>query len=258
MQLQQALRAAQARIAYQRAQRLGSEKVRLAAADRALAEGKRTVAINLYLQLAASRSRTTFTNTARERIATLQSEARQQHDALQERLSSSLSQQPEKVASIFVEYRALANEYARLPEVRKEIKRQLNRHRRDPAVTAILNEPAAAQLVAEAVQMESQGQICCAYQCYLEAEKLLPAASAVSARDRLAELTTNPQVVADAQRCADLQWCHRKFQQAERLVADHPEKARELFAQILLRAAPDTTIHNAASQRIARLRATRS
>ncbi len=96
--------------------------------------------------------------------------------------------------------------------------------------------------------------MCCAYLTYQEASKLAPAACcAIKANERLNTLNADPEVVASAERCRKLQECHHTYRRAERLIAVRPERAAELFREVLDKAPPDTEIHVAARKQLAAL-----
>ena len=79
----------------------------------------------------------------------------------------------------------------------------------------------------------------------------MPAPSAVQAGFRFAELAEDPQVVASAQACRELKWCHQAYVRAERLLSGKPEAANEIFAEIVRRAPEDSEVYRAATRALA-------
>ncbi len=250
-----ALARARAVAAVKQAQYLGSDRARLAAADEARQDGRIDIATNLYRRLAGSRPQNEASKAAKERLALLQNEARDKLHELDEKLGSGAARYltEDEVRATFAQYRPLARAYRRVPAVGSEIRRSLARQERNPVHAAILNEPEAAELWDKGRDLEQQGQACCAYHCYREAAKLLPAKSARAAGDRLAQMEQDEQLVARAKVCAELQWCNKRYRQAEFIAEKRPERARRLFSEIVTRSPSDTAIHRAAALKVARL-----
>jgi len=113
--------------------------------------------------------------------------------------------------------------------------------------------PADCGLWDDAQALEEKGQVCCAFLLYEVAVRKLPAPSARAAEQRLAQLRTDPQQVAAAEACRSLQWCHQQYRTAERVARVSPQRARELFEQIVERAPADSPVHAAARAEVARL-----
>ena len=61
-------------------------------------------------------------------------------------------------------------------------------------------------------------------------------------------------LVAAAESCRELQWCHRTYRLADRLVRSKPDRASELFAEIVKRSPQDSEIHRDAQARIEELK----
>ena len=83
---------------------------------------------------------------------------------------------------------------------------------------------------------------------------MLPAPSASSARQRLEQLKRDPQNIVAAEACRNMQWCHQQYRLAERVAQVAPERARELFVQIVERAPADSTIYAEARKQLDQLR----
>jgi hypothetical protein len=155
-----------------------------------------------------------------------------------------------RIPAIFREYDRLIAKYGELPAVGADIKAHVAKLRRQPAYAAVLNEPAAAALWKQGGQYERDNHLCCAYWTYKKAAELLPAPSAVLANNRFTDLAKKPQVVASAESCRNLKWCHQAYLRAQRLLEARPERAKEIFAEIVARAPEDSEVHRAAKRRI--------
>ena len=64
----------------------------------------------------------------------------------------------------------------------------------------------------------------------------------------------DPEIVASAAACRELQECHKIFSRAEKLSKLRQARAKELFAQIVERAPEDSELHRAALLHIQELR----
>jgi len=157
------------------------------------------------------------------------------------------------IESAFREYENLSRKYAYVPAAGDKIAFHVKKQRQVPEFSEVLNEPEAIALLGMARQHESQNQLCCAYLAYESAVRLVPAPSAVQAGQRLAQLRKDPDVVASAEACSELQWCHKTFRHAETLAEVSPKRARELFSKIVRRAPSDTQVHRAARKRLQQL-----
>ena len=122
--------------------------------------------------------------------------------------------------------------------------------RRQPEYASVLNELAAKSLWELGQEHERDDQLCCAYWVYKRAAELTPAPSAVLAKNRFAELDKDPQVVASAEKCRTLQWCHQAYLRADRLLELKPERATELFAEIVSRAPKDSEVYREAKKHV--------
>lgn len=69
----------------------------------------------------------------------------------------------------------------------------------------MLNESKARELWEVAQQHEEAEAPCCAFWAYRDAAKLAPAPSAERAGQRLAQMQQDPQIVASAEACRQLQ-----------------------------------------------------
>jgi hypothetical protein len=242
------------------------------------------VAARMYERVALSRPRTNVTTAAQQRLTQIQAAAQSKLDRMDDRLASlarkakakgtapsdsknvpyglqsvsSASQitgtDAEEVTRLFAEADNLILEYAGVDSIEKKLTQRVDRLRRQEPFAAVLQEPAAGQLW-ELGQKHEQQQLCCAFLAYEQAAKLAPAPSGEKAKARARELQeTNPSLVAEVRACLALQLCHEKYRRAMALKETLPERAREYLAEIIERAAPDTTIHKAAREQIAMLR----
>jgi hypothetical protein len=138
-----------------------------------------------------------------------------------------------------------------LPRVGPHIKSHVAKLRRAAQYAAVLNEPAAASLLELARKYEGENHLCCAYWVYKQAAELVPAPSALSAKERYAELALDANVVASAEICRELKWCHQAYVRAEALRKVKPEAAKDVFAQIVARAPHDSEVYLAAKKEVA-------
>lgn len=244
---------------------------RLAAADQARKEGDVTVASRMYMSLARATRQSTTAAGAKQRLADLATEAREKLGQIDTRLAEGHDAQsrsriyvPEGapvdlqpplawedlVATTFREYDQLAESYGSVPAVKHELSAHVRKQRHRPEFAAVLDEPEARTLWELAQQHEQEDQACCAYWVYRQAARLAPAPSGQRARDRFARMEQDPQLVASAETCRELQECHKLYRRAERLTKARPGRARELFAQIVQRAPDDSEVFRAAKSQI--------
>lgn len=155
-----------------------------------------------------------------------------------------------RIVAIFRDYDRLIAKYGELPVVGPEIKAHVAKLRHQPEYAVILNEPAATALWKLGRQYERDDHLCCAYWTYKEAAELQPAPSAVLASNRFDELAKKPQVVASAESCRELKWCHQAYLRADRLLKVRPDSAKEIFAEIVRRAPEDSEVYLAAKERM--------
>jgi hypothetical protein len=146
----------------------------------------------------------------------------------------------------FEDYDEIQAKYANVPAAKRAITAHVARQRRQPQYAAVLNEERAKQLLELAQRHEQCEELCCAYWVYQEAARLVPAPSALQARQRFDGLAADPEVIRSAQVCRELRWCHSAFERAEMLVKVKPESARDLYGEILRRAPEDSEVHRAA------------
>ncbi len=242
-----------------------SNPKRLAVADQALQEGDIDLACIIYTRLAVSRPRTTVTEEAKQRIADLQRQARQELKEIDAMLTGQTAGAPaipglipvgsgkeweDRVVKAFQQYDRLAQKYARLPVVGDEITKHLTRQRGRPTYAAVLNEAKARSLWELAQRYEQRDHQCCAYLVYEEAARLVPAPSARLAQERFAKMSEDPQIVASSESCRELQWCLETYLRAEQLAGQRPDRAKALFQQIAQRAPEDSEVYRAARKRI--------
>jgi|GEM_PF-1779409 len=235
----------------------GAAAQRLAAGDRARDAGDIRLATMVYVRLAASRPPNLSSKTARDRLAQLAEEARQKIQAVDARLagetslsrvspgesanSASPTRLPaETILRAFEDYDEIASQYGKVPEVRREITSHLAKQRRKGEYAAVLNEAPAKELWEMGQQYEKDDQRCCAYWAYQEGARLVPAESALRAKQRFEAMKEDEQLVQSAKTCRELRRCHEIYRTATMLAEVKPDRALELYADILRRA-PETS-----------------
>lgn len=242
---------------------------RLDRAERFYKSGEIVVASRLYASVARSRPKTTMTEKARRCLDDLAEEAR---DKLG-KIDATLSEQSQAISpgerfnaqrwpdgwqdavtAAFQQYNQIVKDYRAVPAVKNELRLHVSKQRREREYAAVLNEPEAKTLWDLAKQHEQEDEACCAYWVYQRASKLRPAPSAQQASDRLAQMQQDSNLVAAAERCREMQQCHKIYRLADRLVRSKPERARELFAEIVQRSPQDSEIHRDARERIEDIR----
>lgn len=248
-------------------QQAATSSAQLQAAERASNEGDLQVASRIYVSLILRQQGSPEAAQARQKLAQLAAEARQKLKQVDARLNEKgniLSPgessdpggppTPQQIATrweklvveAFREYDRLAEDYSGVPEVKGELKKHVAGQRRLPEFAAVLNEPEAKTLWEEGQRREEEDQLCCAYWVYKEAAGLVPAHSAERARRRVAEMQQDPEIVAAAAACRELQECHKIYDRATRLIEARPARAKELFAQVVDRAPPDSELYRSA------------
>ena len=243
-----ALRAIQAQLRRQAA----SDEARLAAAQAAREAGDIRRATVFYRSLAFKKPPTEQSTSAKDALDELQQEGRKLLGEVNYDMAKGDMAKGD-MAEAFARLRRLARDYGTVPEVGREIRSTMNRARRRDDVAAVLNEPNAKQFFSEGQKHEQSGSMCCAYLTYEEAIKLAPAPSALAAKARFDQLSQDAKLVESAERCRNLQQCHRTYRRAERLVKVRPRRAAELLEEVLERAPHDAEIHLAARQQLAML-----
>lgn len=244
---------------------------RLTAAEQAYQDGKILVASRIFMSVANARPPTPVSQQAKQRLEGLADESLQKLNDIDTRLRAAAAEYSpselqgldaplpdpwqEAVKAAFVEYDALCEQYAAVPRMRGKLKGEVAERRRRSEYAAVLNEPRAAALCEVARQHEQQQQGCCAYWVYHEAAQLMPAPSARHAAEQVARMTADPQLMAAAAACRQLQECHQLYNRAESVMRTWPARAEQLLAQIIDTAPADSEIHRAARERIQTLRA---
>jgi hypothetical protein len=254
-QLQAAAEAQAARVLRE----MANAAQRLQAGDRAYQEGDIRLASRIYVGLAGSRRPDPITLQARERLTRLSDMAREELDEVDAKLvpmplmpdGSAHAPNPDplpadQVLEAFEDYDEIQAKYANVPAAKRAITAHVARQRRQPQYAAVLNEERAKQLLELAQRHEQCEELCCAYWVYQEAARLVPAPSALQARERFDCLAADPEVIRSAQVCRELRWCHSAFERAEMLAKVKPESARNLYGEILRRAPEDSEVHRAA------------
>lgn len=257
------------------ARKYAGDAARLNAADRSYSDGDVMVASRLYVSLALARGNTAVSTKARQRLNRLAADAREKVKKIDDELAAGLSGMSpseslglnasqdaaasdggwsDQVQSAFDHYDQIVEDYGGVPAVKRELKSHVAGQRRRPEFARVLDEPEAATLLDIARKHEQEDHACCAYWVYKEAAQLTPAPSARIAQARYDEMQQDPQVVAAAERCRQLQECHRLYRRAEMLTEMRPERARELFVQIVDTAPEESEVCRAAREKIAMLR----
>jgi hypothetical protein len=236
---------------------------RLAAGDRAYEEGDIRLATQIYVRLMASRPPSPSSKSAKERLAKLAEEARQKIKAVDATLAGETSPSrvspgesanstaparlaPETILKAFADYDEIASQYGKVPEVKKEITSHVAKQRRQAQYAAVLNESRAKELWELGQQYEKDDERCCAYWAYQEGARLVPAESALRAKERFEEMKKDPEVVEAAKTCRELRRCHEIYRTATILAEVRPDRARELYADILRRAPESSEIYRLA------------
>jgi hypothetical protein len=239
-----------------------SDANRFAAAERVRSEGDIDLACRLYLRVARRRLASPWKLSAKQRLVELDAEARGKLSDVEKKLADCDEDIPisqltdgmiQQVADCMGALDELADQYGRVPNAGAEIKSVLAKQQKRPLVRAVLREPEANYLWVAAQELERKGQVCCAFQLLEKAVRQLPAPSAEVAQQRLEQLKADPQIVADAETCRSLQWCHLKYRTAVRVAKAQPLKARKIFQQIVQRSPADSEVHLAAKDQILRL-----
>ena len=247
---------------------------RMKLAQDAYDRGDIKVAARIYMKLSVSRPPNEVNDTAKERLKTLADDAYARQAKIDDTLSArdmkfSLyelyedrgdGETDEKIADwektvrqAFRNYNELVEDYEVLPAVSKKLKSNVKAQRHRPEIAVVLNEPEAKTLYEAGQQHETDGHACCAYWAYRQAAQLAPAPSGRKAQARAETLAKDPETMAAARTCRELQHCHQLYASAERLMNDKPDHARELFAEIVDRAPSDSEVHRAAKEQLAGL-----
>jgi len=226
---------------------------RLEGAEAAMQEGDISTAGLIFTRLAARRPSTKTTETAKERLAQLRELAKQEVTAIDEHLAAlgqsyaQSANDPQavpntaEIAEAFKDYARLVRQFRNVPGINLET--HVRKQSVKPHFAVVINEPSARQLWELGQQQEEEGFACCAVRVYEKAAQLVPAPSARSAVERLGVLKKDPQVVASVSICRELEWCHRTYSKAERLLEFKPTEARQLFTEIVRRAPKTSEVY---------------
>jgi hypothetical protein len=250
---------AQALREYSRAYRIKTDAARFAAAEEALAKQDVEVAYRLYLRVASAQNTAPQTLQSRQRLEEIRRQGETQLQRLEGELPSivdalkaaSFDFAAQEAAELRLtawqeEFHGFVLQYGDIDAFTTRINTFLRKQQKEYGAT--LNEPEARRLLAAAQALEGNGELCCAFYVYEQAVALRPAAV------RYGEVVQRASIVAAAEQCRKLQWCHDKFQEASRLVKDDPAEARSLFFQVVQRSPADSTVHIAAREQLAALR----
>jgi hypothetical protein len=239
------------------------EAQRMSRAQEQFDKGNIAVAFRLYAGIASARQTTQNTSVAKDRLDVIRTDGRKKCDEIDGRLDDLVRRMnnvsnPEEAPSapgevileVFQDYKQLMKQYQQISPFGSWLAQHVAKQRARPECAAVLNEPQAAELLELGQTHEENDQLCCAYRSYEKAVKLLPAPSAQTAQSKFQKMKENPQIVASAKSCAELEWCHRTFARAEKIADISPERARELFSQIVERSPADSAVHRAAADRM--------
>jgi hypothetical protein len=229
--------------------------------------GDMRIAARLYQRIALSRPRTEVTTAAQQRLSQIQGTAQSKLQALEDQLNSLSGRaagvpsalqnarlDAEQVTRIFDDLDKLAVEYAGVDSIENKIQERVDKLRKQKPFAAVLQEPAANELLKVGQKHEEGQRQCCAYLAYEQAANLAPAPSGEQAKTRLRILQADKSIVAEANTCRNLQLCHEKYRRALAIKATVPDRARAYLSEIIELASPDTSIHKAAREQIAMLR----
>lgn len=236
---------------------------RLAAGDRAYAEGDIRLAAQIYVRLAVSRPPSPSSKSAKDRLAKLAEEARRKIQAVDATLAGETSLArvspgesansaaparlpPETILKAFEDYDEIVSQYGKVGAAGTEITSHVRRQRRQAEYAAVLNESRAKELWELGQQYEKDDEPCCAYWAYQEGARLVPAESALRAKGRFEEMKKDPELVESAKTCRQLRRCHELYRTATMLADMRPDRARELYADILRRAPESSEIYRLA------------
>lgn len=240
-----------------------SDAARLNLADRFYGEGNIRAAATLYARVAMARPATPASLAAKHRLNRIREEARNRSSTIDARLKEAAeaispsdlvdgaTEAAAALQPLFDDYAKLVDQYGAVAGVGSYLKKHVAAQRRKPEYAAVLNEAEARKFWDAGQARERDNELCCAYWFYTEAARLIPARSALLARSRLDEMKADPAIVAAAQTCRELQWCHDAFQRATMLRDDRPERARELLTEITARSPADSEVHRAARDKLA-------
>ena len=191
-----------------------SDPKRLDAADQLLQDGDLNTACLIYVRLALSKPEREASEIAQRRLEKIQTEARKQRVLIDLELDEAVVENRGdvgKVVEAFSKYHQIVSKYDRVPVAGDEIRRHVSRRLRDPKFVAILNEAESQRLWGLGQQYEREQQLCCAYQVYEDAAKLVPAQTAQRAKEKIAELGRSADVVTAVAECRMLQRCQEAF-----------------------------------------------
>jgi tetratricopeptide (TPR) repeat protein len=218
-----------------------------AGAIKARKEGNVSLAATLYMRLALAKPKNRHSDEAKKTLASMADEGRAEMKKADALLESG------DVEVALKQLDKLANDYETVPNFNHEIAEHVQKLHKTPKYKAVLNEPQAADLIADARKYEADDEAGFAYLAYEEAAKLVPAPSAKEAEQRLNKMKKDPKLVAEAETCAKVQECLRMFHTAELLKKSSPGKAEEMFKKILANSPASAEVHRCASEELTKL-----
>ncbi|MCU0959951.1 MAG: hypothetical protein MUF48_07575 [Pirellulaceae bacterium] len=239
---------------------------RLEAAERAMANGDVQVASRIFMTVARARPVTAANQQARQRLDELADEGRRKLEQVGTRLTQAAqglgtdqrlginaplpATWQQAVTAAFAEYEQVCEQYDGVPKLRGELRSHVAQQRQRPEFAAVLSEGQAAALMEVAQQHVRDDHACCAYWVYKEAAALVPAPSARQAALEVSRIEADPQLMAAARACRELQQCHQLYKRAESLAQAWPNRAVELLTEVLHRAPPESEVYRAADRRV--------
>lgn len=220
---------------------------RMKYAAKARQEGNMRLAAMFYERVALTKPRDKNHDAAKKALAEMADEGRREMKAADQLLEQG------KITEAFERLDEMKLNYENVPRFNHEIADYVNKLHSNPRYKAVLNEPQASKLLAEGRKHEQDDEACCAFLSYEQAAELLPAASAKQAAERLASMKKDPEIVASAEECRSIQKCHHTFHKAELLKKSVPNRAEELFKEILAEAPRDSEVYRCAAEEVAKL-----
>lgn len=152
------------------------------------------------------------------------------------------------------EISALNQRYRDVPQLKREIEKAVDRLKTKHAgVARVLYEPVAQDLFAQAQELESKNEPCCAYFAYEQAAALMPCDTAENARRRADALVKIPTVRAKIDHCRSVRECQEKFDSAMSIAKSDEATAKEMLRKIVSKAPGKSGVSETAKEELARL-----
>jgi hypothetical protein len=225
-------------------------------------EGDMATATRLYVKVAASRPPNQASVEAKKRLAFILKESGARFAKLQKdmaQLEGGTDAVPEGVdrdqaiAECIRNLDELADKCGKLPKLGDSIRTYVTKQNVRPHVQAAVKEAVAKKLWQAGQKYEADDEVCCAMNAYEEALLQRGAPSAFKAKERVKELRGNFKNILAQKKCKTIESCHVKYAVAEKLALNDQSKAKNLFAEIVRYAPPESEVHVAARQQMLRL-----